>query len=126
MDIRYLIASAPTLLVLYRGWWCPSSKSQLGEIVNDYESLSGHGLYLVLASVVLLMVAIVALSGCAFKREIHYYVLGLLSCYSSRRFRVAFAHRNSKADPTNSATLTKPSSVGSFLLSTLLLQENHT
>src|SRR5258706_9801365 len=24
-----LIARAPALLVLYRGWWCPSSKSQL-------------------------------------------------------------------------------------------------
>ena len=46
-----LIASAPTLLVLYRGWWCPSSKSQLGEIVRDYESLSEAGLTVFAASV---------------------------------------------------------------------------
>ena len=46
-----LIASAPTLLVLYRGWWCPSSKSQLGEIVHDYKSLSEAGLTIFAASV---------------------------------------------------------------------------
>ena len=46
-----LIASAPTLLLLYRGWWCPSSKSQLDEIVNDYESLSEAGLTIFAASV---------------------------------------------------------------------------
>jgi peroxiredoxin len=46
-----LIASAPTLLILYRGWWCPSSKSQLGEIVHYYESLSEAGLTIYAASV---------------------------------------------------------------------------
>ncbi len=46
-----LIASAPTLLVLYRGWWCPSTKSLLGEIVHDYESLSQAGLTIFAASV---------------------------------------------------------------------------
>jgi peroxiredoxin len=46
-----LIARAPTLLVLYRGWWCPSSKSQLGEIAHYYESLSEAGLTIFAASV---------------------------------------------------------------------------
>ena len=46
-----LIARAPTLLVLYRGWWCPSTKSLLGEIVHDYESLSRAGLTIFAASV---------------------------------------------------------------------------
>lgn len=46
-----LIACAPTLLMLYRGWWCPSSKSQLGEIVYYYESLSEAGLTIFAASV---------------------------------------------------------------------------
>jgi peroxiredoxin len=46
-----LIASAPTLLVLYRGWWCPSSKSQLDEIARDYESFSGAGITIFAASV---------------------------------------------------------------------------
>ena len=38
-----LIAGAPALLVLYRGWWCPSSKSQLDELVQGYERLSQGG-----------------------------------------------------------------------------------
>jgi peroxiredoxin len=46
-----LIARAPTLLVLYRGWWCPSSKSQLDEIHHDYKSLSEAGLTIFAASV---------------------------------------------------------------------------
>ena len=46
-----LIASAPTLLMLYRGWWCPSSKSQLGEVVHYYDSLSEAGLTIFAASV---------------------------------------------------------------------------
>jgi len=48
---KMLIAGAPTLLVLYRGWWCPSSKSQLGEIAHYYESLSAAGLTIFAASV---------------------------------------------------------------------------
>ncbi len=46
-----LIAQAPALLELYRGWWCPSSKSQLDELYRDYESLSQAGLTLFAASV---------------------------------------------------------------------------
>jgi peroxiredoxin len=46
-----LIANAPALLVLYRGWWCPSSKSQLDELVRDHESLSQAGLTIFAASV---------------------------------------------------------------------------
>jgi peroxiredoxin len=46
-----LIAKAPALLALYRGWWCPSSKSQLDELHRDYESLSQAGLTIFAASV---------------------------------------------------------------------------
>jgi peroxiredoxin len=46
-----LIAKAPALLELYRGWWCPSSKSQLDELMRDYESLSEAGLTIFAASV---------------------------------------------------------------------------
>ena len=46
-----LIAAAPTLLVLYRGWWCPSSKTQLGEIKEYYENLNEAGLTIFAASV---------------------------------------------------------------------------
>ena len=48
---KELIASAPTLLVLYRGWWCPSTKSQLGEITHYYDSLGEAGLTIFAASV---------------------------------------------------------------------------
>ena len=46
-----LIAKAPALLELYRGWWCPTSKSQLDELVRDYESLGQAGLTIFAASV---------------------------------------------------------------------------
>lgn len=46
-----LIENAPTLLVLYRGWWCPSSKTQLDEIVQYYEELNAAGLKIYAASV---------------------------------------------------------------------------
>jgi peroxiredoxin len=46
-----LVANAPTLLMLYRGWWCPSSKSQLGEVVDYYEILHKAGLTVYAASV---------------------------------------------------------------------------
>jgi len=46
-----LIATAPTLLMLYRGWWCPSSKLQLAEIANHNESLREVGLTIFAASV---------------------------------------------------------------------------
>jgi peroxiredoxin len=46
-----LIANAPALLALYRGWWCPSSRAQLNVIMEQYESLSKRGVSLYAASV---------------------------------------------------------------------------
>jgi peroxiredoxin len=46
-----LIAQAPVLLAFYRGWWCPSSKLQLDEIIAEYENLSQAGLTIFAASV---------------------------------------------------------------------------
>lgn len=46
-----LVANAPTLLVLYRGWWCPSHKAQLDEIVDAHQSLSDAGLSVYAGSV---------------------------------------------------------------------------
>ncbi len=46
-----LVAHAPTLLVLYRGWWCPSHKSQLNELVGAYERLAAAGLSVYAGSV---------------------------------------------------------------------------
>lgn len=53
-----LIANAPALLALYRGWWCPSSKLQLGEIMENYEYLNKKGVSLYAASVDESMLAI--------------------------------------------------------------------
>ena len=38
-----LIANAPALLALYRGWWCPLSKLQLDEIIGNYDLLKQKG-----------------------------------------------------------------------------------
>ena len=46
-----LIANAPALLALYRGWWCPSSKLQLDEIMANYENLNKKGVHIYAASV---------------------------------------------------------------------------
>jgi peroxiredoxin len=46
-----LIARAPALLVLYRGWWCPSSKSQLDALYHGYERLRQSGLTIFAGSV---------------------------------------------------------------------------
>jgi peroxiredoxin len=46
-----LVANAPALLVLYRGWWCPSHKAQLDEIVAAYEHFSAAGLSVYAGSV---------------------------------------------------------------------------
>jgi peroxiredoxin len=46
-----LIAKAPAILELYRGWWCPSSKVQLDELVRDHQRLSEAGLAIFAASV---------------------------------------------------------------------------
>ena len=48
---QYLIDKAPVLLVLYRGWWCPSSKTQLNEIIQQYEQFSKLGVKIYAASV---------------------------------------------------------------------------
>lgn len=46
-----LIANAPTLLTLYRGWWCPSSKVQMQAIMDNYEQLHKNGVSVYAASV---------------------------------------------------------------------------
>jgi peroxiredoxin len=46
-----LIRQAPVLLVLYRGWWCPSSKLQLGELLDGYDRLAAAGVSVYAASV---------------------------------------------------------------------------
>jgi peroxiredoxin len=48
---RDLASAAPVLLVLYRGWWCPTHKAQLDELVAAYEQLSEAGLSIFAASV---------------------------------------------------------------------------
>lgn len=42
---------APVLLVLYRGWWCPSSKVQLDELLDEYDRFAAAGLTVYAASV---------------------------------------------------------------------------
>ena len=46
-----LIAGAPALLTLYRGWWCPSSRAQLDLIRAHYESFASRGVAIYAASV---------------------------------------------------------------------------
>lgn len=46
-----LVEVAPVLLVLYRGWWCPSHKSQLNELLRAHERLAEAGLTVFAASV---------------------------------------------------------------------------
>ena len=46
-----LIANAPALLTLYRGWWCPSSKVQLHAIMENHEHLNKKGVSMYAASV---------------------------------------------------------------------------
>jgi peroxiredoxin len=46
-----LIAHAPAVLTLYRGWWCPSSKVQLHAIMGNYEHLTKRGVSIYAASV---------------------------------------------------------------------------
>jgi peroxiredoxin len=44
-------AQAPALLVLYRGWWCPSTRTLLDELHQDLERLTSAGLSILAASV---------------------------------------------------------------------------
>lgn len=46
-----LVSKAPALLVLYRGWWCPSSKAQLDEIMRSYDQLRAAGVTVFAGSV---------------------------------------------------------------------------
>jgi peroxiredoxin len=51
MTEQDLIANAPALLTLYRGWWCPSSKVQLHAIMEKNEHLNKKGVSIYAASV---------------------------------------------------------------------------
>ncbi len=46
-----LVASAPVLLVLYRGWWCPTSKVQLNEVIGTHDELRAAGVTVFAGSV---------------------------------------------------------------------------
>jgi peroxiredoxin len=46
-----IVARAPALLVLYRGWWCPSTKVLLHEQLEDHDRLTAAGLTTFAASV---------------------------------------------------------------------------
>lgn len=48
---RDLVSHAPALLVLYRGWWCPSSRTQLDEIGERRGQLTAAGVSLFAGSV---------------------------------------------------------------------------
>lgn len=48
---RDVVRSAPALLVFYRGWWCPSHKAQLDELVAAHERLAAAGLAIYACSV---------------------------------------------------------------------------
>jgi peroxiredoxin len=46
-----IVARAPALLLLYRGWWCPSTKTQLHEQLEEHDRLTTAGLTTFAASV---------------------------------------------------------------------------
>ena len=46
-----LTQAAPVVVVLYRGWWCPSSKVQLDDMRSHYAELSALGLRVFAGSV---------------------------------------------------------------------------
>lgn len=48
---RDVVARAPALLVLYRGWWCPSTRALLDGLLQDHQRLTGAGLTTFAASV---------------------------------------------------------------------------
>ena len=48
---RDLVSHAPALLVLYRGWWCPSSKVQLDEVMKRRGELTAAGVSVFAGSV---------------------------------------------------------------------------
>jgi peroxiredoxin len=48
---RDVVARAPALLLLYRGWWCPSTRVLLDEVMSDRDRLTAAGLSIFAASV---------------------------------------------------------------------------
>lgn len=48
---RDVVAGAPALLLLYRGWWCPSTRAMLDELLLDHAHLAAAGLTTFAASV---------------------------------------------------------------------------
>lgn len=48
---RDVVARAPALFVLYRGWWCPSTRVLLDELLRHVERLKAAGLTIFAASV---------------------------------------------------------------------------
>jgi peroxiredoxin len=46
-----VVAQAPALLVLYRGWWCPSTRALLDELLREHDRLTSAGLTTFAASV---------------------------------------------------------------------------
>ena len=48
---REVVTRAPALLVLYRGWWCPSTKVLIDELLHDHERLTAAGFTTFAASV---------------------------------------------------------------------------
>jgi peroxiredoxin len=46
-----VVKRAPALLVLYRGWWCPSTRALLDELLRDHQRLTAAGLSTFAASV---------------------------------------------------------------------------
>ena len=51
MTDQDVVARAPALLVLYRGWWCPSTRALFDELHGDLDQLTAAGLTLFAASV---------------------------------------------------------------------------
>lgn len=48
---RDLVERAPVILQLYRGWWCPSTHTQLDEMVDQADALASLGVTVLAASV---------------------------------------------------------------------------
>jgi peroxiredoxin len=46
-----VVARAPALLVLYRGWWCPSTRALLDGLLRDHARLTAAGITTFAASV---------------------------------------------------------------------------
>ncbi|WP_344369850.1 redoxin domain-containing protein [Agromyces tropicus] len=51
VDERDVTARAPALLVFYRGWWCPTSRMQMHDLLDAYDELAAAGLTIYAASV---------------------------------------------------------------------------